>query len=298
MKHRISLILLFLASIAAGIPAFAENPFVYPTPPENLTTLQEKSDYYISRFWDRCNFGSVFKHRTMLDKAFGDWISLMPHASADTVHSAVNKLIARFEKKGPETLALAETARNWLWSDTAQYSSEEIYMPFAQAVVENKKIPGKEKTQFRTELSIMQNSTVGNIMPDFTFTTPSGAKASFADINKGSVLIFIDDPENIDCSMARVRLASDYSTRQLVEKGQLSVLVLNPGRPTEDWKASTALLPDSWHAGATEEAKNLFDMRNAPVFIYLDSNHKVLAKGLSLDHLLNAFSVANSRLAR
>ena len=41
------------------------------------------------------------------------------------------------------------------------------------------------------------------------------------------------------------------------------------------------------------DAYDYFDLRSTPLFVFLNSRHKVLATGLDIDHLLNAFLVSN-----
>lgn len=299
MKHRLYHILALLTLICSGVGAKAENLFVYPTPPDTMQTLQQRSDYFISRFWDRCNFGSAMANPEMFNKSFGDWLSLMPHASADTVHAAVNTLLARFEKKGPETLALVNMAENWMWSDTASYQSEELYTPFLKAAVANKKISNADKARYRAQLRILESSAVGAIMPDFTFVRPDGSQGKLSDATAGSsILIFINDPDCDDCNMARVRLSADFNTRELIDNGKLTLISITPDEATAEWREAASAYPANWLVGAMEDADALFDLRYPPVFVYLDSDRKVLAKNLSIDHLLAAFQVANTQKRR
>ena len=299
MKHRLYRIFAILALLCSAAGVQAQELFVYPTPPDSMQTLQQRSDYFISRFWDRCNFGSAMANPVKFNKSFGDWLSLMPHASADTVHAAVNKLLKRFEKQGPETLALVNMAENWMWSDTASMHSEELYTPFVRAAVANKKISKAEKARYQAQLKILESSAVGATVPDFTFIRPDGTTGRLSDAAEGaSVLIFVNDPDCDDCRMARVRLSADVNTRDLIDKGRLTLISLLPDEPNAEWREAAAAYPENWVVGAMEDADTLFDLRYPPVFIYLDSDHKVLAKGLDIDHLLGAFRVANTQKRR
>lgn len=299
MKHLLYHILAILTVFCCAQGAKAENLFVYPTPPDTMSTLQQRSDYYVSRFWDRCNFGSAMANPEMFNKSFGDWLALMPHASADTVHHAVDALLARFVKKGPETLALANMAENWMWSDTAQYHSDELYMPFLKAAVNHKKISNADKARYRAQLHILESSALGTVVPDFSFVRPDGTSGSLSDATPGSsILIFINDPDCDDCNLARVRLSADFNTRELIDNGKLTLISITPDEATDEWREAAAGYPANWIVGAMEDADTLFDLRYPPVFIYLDSDRKVLAKNLSIDHLLGAFQVANTQKHR
>ncbi|MDE6436176.1 MAG: hypothetical protein K2K69_01535, partial [Muribaculaceae bacterium] len=131
------------------------------------------------------------------------------------------------------------------------------------------------------------------------FIRPDGTTGRLSDAAEGaSVLIFVNDPDCDDCRMARVRLSADVNTRDLIDKGRLTLISLLPDEPNAEWREAAAAYPENWVVGAMEDADTLFDLRYPPVFIYLDSDHKVLAKGLDIDHLLGAFRVANTQKRR
>ena len=145
-------LLLAIIAVCAVVGAFKSNAqddklFVYPVPPDTMSLFQPRVDYIVLRFWDRCNFETARLHPEKFNRAFGDWMDIIPHATADTVHAAVDALLKRFEKNGPVTLDLATMAENWLYADTAAYFSTEIYLPFAKAAASNKKISKAERSR-------------------------------------------------------------------------------------------------------------------------------------------------------
>lgn len=266
--------------------------FIYPTAPDSMTNLQPRCDYLVSHFWDRCNFNTAFRNPAGMNIAFRDWVYMIEHASADTVHTAVDKLIARFNKKGPETLALAQLAETWLYGDSG-IISEEVYLPFARAVVNNKKIKAVDKARYASHVQIIESSALGANVPALSFIRPDGSTGNLGEITGTSVLIFINDPECEDCNTARVRLAADYNANQLINRGELTIVSVYPGEPDSEWLAATTSYPQTWTICAIPDADEYFSMRTTPAFFFLNSRHKVLAKDLTIDYLLGAFRVAN-----
>ncbi|MDE6612662.1 MAG: DUF5106 domain-containing protein [Muribaculaceae bacterium] len=298
MKRIFSILLTIIGLMSASAPdasAKSGDLFIYPVPPDSMQMLQSRCDYIVTRFWDRCNFGTAFdKYPEQLNAAFGDWVAIMPHASADSVHVAIDRLLKRFEKKGPETLALATMAENWLYSDTADYTSEEAYLPFAKAAATHKKIGKADRARFESQARIIESSSVGARVPAIPFTRADGSKGTLDDVRSGSVLLFFNDPDCLDCTMARIRLSADPNTAQLIERGELSVVSIYPGETDDDnWEKAKASTHPSWVTVAMPEAYDYFDLRSTPLFVFLNSRHKVLASGLDIDHLLNAFMVSN-----
>lgn len=119
MKKILYTILLTLSAIIVTVPAKTAEPlFSYPIPPDSMQYLQQRCDYIISRFWDRCNFDRAIREPERFNTDFGAWVNIMPHASSDTVFTAIDNLLGRFAKKnGDITLRLAQMAENWLYSD-------------------------------------------------------------------------------------------------------------------------------------------------------------------------------------
>lgn len=270
-----------------------------PTPPDTMLNLQPRCDYIIARFWDRTNLEQAFLHPEELNQAFGEWVAIMPHASADTVHSSIQRLIAKTAKSGPSTLKLAELAEAWLYSDSSEYHSTEVYLPFAKAAASHKKISKVEKARFAQQVGVIQSSSTGSLVPNFTLIKPDGSKINFNDISGTSILLFINDPDCDDCSLARVRLSADYNTNQLIEKGELTVVSIYPGEANDkSWKEAAASYPSNWVVGALPTADMYFDMRQMPQFIFLNKDHKVLLRDVPVDHYLGAFRTATTKSQR
>lgn len=291
-------ILLLITAIVC-LPCFymkaqaADELFPYPVPPDSMVHLQARCDYIISRFWQRCNFDLAMRNPDKFDKAFGAWIDMMPHASADTVHTAINNLLARFTKKGPETLALAGMARKHVWADSAEIRSDEIYEPFAKAAANNKKINKADRAIYARDARVIASSSIGAILPDLEFVQPDGSKNSTGKIKGSSILLFFYRPGDIDCIHARIRLAADLNTEELIDRGELVVVCINPEGDNEKWSQEAAKMPGQWISGTMSNADDYFDLRLNPQFMFLDKNRKVLVKNMDLNYLLGAFKIAN-----
>lgn len=294
MKMKKFLFAIYL-TVMAAIPVTAkETYFPYPTPPEALTTLSQRTNYLVEHFWERCNLKSAFSSRAKLAEAFRDYVSFMPYASADTVHASIIELINGVKGDKKNLLTLGEIAEATLYSDTAEVLSDELYIPFAKAIADNKKIPAAARARFEHQARVLTNSQVGATAPALTFETPEGGKSDLSKVDSPYTLLFFNDPECEDCTLTRVRLAADFNTRQLIDKGVLKIVSIYPDEPSEEWKNNCKTYPETWVIGASPEADDLFDMRHAPVMYFLDKNHKILAKNILIDNVINAFAMINN----
>lgn len=294
MKRIASYILVLIAIFGSGFNLRADNLFIYPTPPDSMELLQNRCDYIVSRFWDRCKFNYALLHPEEFHKSFGDWLAVMPYASADTVHSSIESLTSRFEKKGPEMEAIAQMARNWLYDDTASFRSDELYLPFAEAAANNKKLKKEIRQAYAIDAQILRSTMPGKRVPGVDVEFVDGSKGTLDDIKSGSLLLFFDDPNDVYCVRPRVLLDTDQATRALVESGELTIVDIYAGDANAVWREHASKLPKSWTAVAMPKANEYFDFRIKPQLMYLNGNHVVKFKDMDLDALLNAFGNAHA----
>lgn len=261
--------------------------FPYPQVPEDLTTLSQRCNFLVDKFWERCNIKQSFSSIDRLNEAFGDWVSFMPYASADTIFPAIDRYIEAVAKTGgPNLLQVVEMAEHWMYADSSEYYSEELYIPFCKAGAEHKKMPKKEKAKYAAKLRVLENSGLGKTVAPFDYTAPDGSRHSFADVVASRVILLFMLPDCFDCTLAKTRLAADYNLGALTSQGLVKVMVITPGEPTDEWKAEAATYPEGWVAASMPDAEELFDLSASPSIYYLNARHKVLGKHLSVDNML------------
>ncbi len=282
--------LALIIGTSLGIKAADGDFFPYPKPPEELTNLADRCDFLVGRFWAGMDFKGGLSKMDKFSSTFNDWVSFMPYAHADTVHAAIDRILTRESKSGPQTLALARMAEAYTYSDTAEIFSEEIYYPFAKAAANHKKISGADRARFQSQVQIMDNTRQGSVVGHLDFVTPQQEKKSLDDVRTQMVVILFNDHDCDDCALARVRLSADINATALIRAGVLSVLCIEPGEASTEWLAAAATYPSDWIIGASENADEYFALRTSPSIYLLDSRHKLLAKDVTIDGLLAALA--------
>lgn len=301
MKIYIKSLVLWLC-LACGLAANAQREntyFPYPQVPEDLTSLSQRCNFLVDKFWERCNIKQSFSSVDKLSEAFGDWVSFMPYATADTVFPAIDRYIEAVAKTGGENLkSVVEMAENWVYSDTSSYYSEELYLPFCKAGAEHKKMPKKARAKYAAQLRMLENSSLGKTVSPFDYKTPDGSTGNFGDVIASRVILLFMTPDNFECSLAKARLAADFNLNSLISAGLVKVVAITPGEPTEQWKAEAATYPEGWVAAALPDAEALFDLSATPSIYYLNARHKVLGKHLSVDNMLLGLRQINQSMGR
>ena len=267
--------------------------FKYPQVPENLPTLSQRANYLVEHFWDQCNLKSAFSARDKLASAFHDYVTYMQFASIDTVNMSINKLIKEVQKTPKNMLTLAQIAEETLYGDSAQFWSDELYLPFATAVTKTKKLSKAEKARYVHQVTILTNSMVGATAPSFNFVSPTGEMMVFDSISAPAIILFFNDPDCTDCRLAKARLSTDLNLNKLIDHGVIKIVSIHPGEADEQWKAEAANYPQNWIVGACEDIPDLFDMRTTPMIYQLDDKHKIIAKHLNVSGIIGALSNLN-----
>lgn len=300
MKRYISAICIALLAICSVNRSVAQEPehyFPYPVVPEQLTTLSERCNYLVFNFWERCNIKQSFSSKSKLDEAFGDWIGLMPYASSDTVYLAIDNYLAAVAKTGGDNLlTVGEMAKKWTFTDSAEYYSEQLYLPFCRELANNKKVSKAQKAIYAAQLQKLESSSLGARIPDFDYVTPDGATKNAGDIIASRIILFFNDPDCMDCNFAKARLSADYNLNQLIQKGLVKVISIYPGEATAEWAAEVLKYPANWEVGASEDIDLYFDLSVMPAIYYIDSRHKVLGKDVPVDNILVAMRQINETM--
>lgn len=265
-----------------------------PEPPKSIERLDERSNYVLEHFWDNFGFKNAFSARKRFDKTLGTFFSVTPYATADTVHMVIDRLIKGIEKARPQNLLdLAEAAERWVHGDNAEYSSDELYYPFLEAVVRNKKAKGPLRARFEAQYRQLQNSRVGANVGDFSFKRPDGATMTLAEVSTPHILLMFVDPDCPDCLLAKARLNADFVIESLVKNQIIGIVPVYPGEATDEkWLQSATTMPEGWIAGANPEADLLFEIPQTPTIYYIHNDGSgpvVKSKNASVDGILDAF---------
>lgn len=272
--------------------------FAYPEPPEELVTLQERTTYLVTHFWDRCNLQSAILNREAFKGAFMDYISFMPYAEATATHESIARLISAYEKSPEHILTLAELAEEAVYNGEADFISDEIFLPFAKAVVENKKISKTKKARLAHEAKIVEQTEVGKPAPELKYTLRDGTASKLSSTQGAHVLLFVNDPDCDECRMTRIRLSADHNINQLLEDGLLRIVSIYPDEYSAEWAQDVANYNPRWIVGAAPDIDEEYDLRTSPALYYLNPQGIILSKTLDPDNLLEAFHVVNSKMNR
>ena len=293
-KLLINIILLFSV---LSVSAADGDLFPYPKPPADMIRLEERCDFIISRFWRGCNIKSAMSKTDKLRSTFNDWVSFMPYATADTVHAAIESLLASVRKSGPETLVLAKMAEEFVYSDSSELRSAEVFLSFAKAAATNKKIGEADRRYFAEAVQRIENSSEGAKVGHFEITSPEGLRLSLDNYHTQLVIVLFMKHDDNEASLTRTRLAADGNIRKLIDRKLLTLICVEPAEPTQQWLAATSSYPPEWVVGAMPDAAQWFELSaDRPSAYLLDGRKKVLWVNANIDQIKNGMAAAAANI--
>lgn len=287
MKRILHTVIAALAIFAATpAKAAADTYFPYPMVPDSISTLQGKADFYITHFWDFCDLKKGFSSRAKMAGALLDYFDLMPHATPRVAFKSMATLLKNIEKQPADQLFFAQKAEEFVHSDTAFFFSDEIFLPFVRAVVENKRIPAKDKQHFIHQAAVLTATQLGQRTPDISFTDRNGNAAAYVPDSTDVNFIFFTDPGSSAARLAKARLNADAKTSRLIDAGVLKVVAIANMEPGQEWLDFAKTMPDSWVVGAAPGIDQLYDIRRTPEFYVVDNSGNILLKHATIDQII------------
>ena len=180
----------------------------------------------------------------------------------------------------------ADIADKYLYSGGGTFVSDEAYLPFAEAVAESKKVDELRKLRYIYQYDVLTKNQVGMTVTDFEYKLPGkDKKYRIKKLKSPYILLYINDPECEDCSLATLRLSVSQALLQEIREGRLTILSLYPDGETEEWLAGVADYPKEWVVASMENGERCFDLRVMPALYLLDKDKKIILRNTSLEEV-------------
>lgn len=261
--------------------------FEYITAPEEITPLNEKSNYLVEHFWDNMDFKTKSTvDQTALNHAFNVYATPLRFADKEKASAAVDKLLDTLSKNPVLLLQFTKAAEENIFGPRADAWIDEVYIKFLNTLIKNKKITPQRKEKYQRQLTMIENSKIGNTAPSFSFENKNGGESTYFPMSTPSIIIF-GNPVSPDWRITRLRMETNAQLTQAVDKGKLNVLFIIPDK-IDNWREEVANYPQRWTVGVAENIGDKIDIRAksdayfASVY-YVGSDGKIVMKNVPLE---------------
>lgn len=279
---------MMLAGLAGQAQTMPNTYIQRPIVPDSVKTFQGRCDYLSNHFWDFCEMTKAFSAKQKMAEEFRTYIGILRYASPDAAINGMADIMKRLEKQPKDQLFMAEVAEGHLYSDTAKVWIDQLYLPVAQAIADNKRISKAEKARFVQQAEVLGRSMDGMQVPSLPYTRLDGSMSNLQADSAEVTVVFFNDPDCDDCGMARLRLDADVSMNELIAEGVVKVVALSLSEPDEDWRKAMESYPKTWTVGAAPDADLTIDLRGGtPSFYVLGRHGKIWRKHLDVNQVID-----------
>lgn len=260
--------------------------FPYPTVPDTISSFNGRADYFVTHFWDYADMKRIFSNKAGVKAALGDYLAMMPHTDSDVAKQSVTTLLDKLKKQPADQAYLALCAKEMLYDDSAKFWSDELMIPFAEAVAANKKAPAADRVRMEQLARILNGNRRGHAAPAPQMTLAGGGTQPVyvPDDSVTFNVLFFNDPTCDACDLARIKLDGDYLVSRLVKTGHVKITSIYPGEADdEEFEKMVKRVPAGWTAGALPDADLIYDLRTQPCFYVLTGQGFIVEKNLGVD---------------
>lgn len=279
-------------------PVRIEPLFQYPSAPDSIDNLSDKSDWLMRSFWNDFDFSaSKAVDQNALNDAFAVYSSAMRFANRDVVMNSVDNLIKKVKGNPTMTLQMAKAAEEALYGPRAEIWSDEVYLPFIKCVTSDKSLSGARTARYADQLKKLTTSAVGKKAPGFRYRLRNRHERDFKPTAKYTLIEF-GNPDCDDCRYAKTHLEMASDIMEMVEAGTLQILFIVPDvAPDEEEEVLSMLAgyPEKWVAGIGYGIDDMYDIRLSPSFYLLGKKGDIIVKNANVANVIEAIRNEISR---
>jgi thioredoxin-related protein len=168
------------------------------------------------------------------------------------------------------------------WNPNSDYRNEFLTKTVLNEQIVSPWYSEMEKHNYKKELKLLQQNSVGNAANDFTYYIPEGKAKRLYDIEAKYLLLFFYNPECEACKEMKESLMKSAIIQQQIKTKQLKVLAVYTDKDETVWRKHLPEMPITWLNGRDENEfvwKNrVYDLRAIPSVYLLDKEKRVLLK--------------------
>ena len=263
--------------------------FEYPTAPEEMEDLTDRSDYLMEHFWDAMDFTRQDAlDQNALNHAFSVYASAMPFASRDAVLKSVSDIIGKVKDNPILLIQFTKSAEETLYGPRADMWSDEIYSPFLKAYLGCKGISETRKMRYRNQSDKINGTARGKKAPAFRYRIRNGQYRDFKP-EAHYTLIEFGEPGCDDCRFARLKLEMASDLTDMIEAKKVQMMFIVPDVAPDEEKETLDKLQDypvGWTAAIGYGIDDKYDIRNVPSFYVLGPKGVIEGKNLDVSRAL------------
>ncbi|MCH3995333.1 MAG: DUF5106 domain-containing protein [Prevotella sp.] len=260
-----------------------ETGFPYPSIPESLRSVSERTDYLLAHYWDNYAFqDTALVHQPQTEQGLVNFLDLLERIDSKTATAAVQHFMSDTEK-APDVSRNYFSAQleHYLYDPESPMHNTDLYLSFLQSLMHFPHLSETDLSKLSFQFDNVKKNKCGDQASDFVYENRSGIKHTLYDTKGDYILLFFYDPDCENCH----RATAELKKMRLLANPKIKVLAVYPDEDTEKWEKGRGLIPDSWidarSPGGEVFKKSIYFIQAMPTIYLLDKSKKVILKDCS-----------------
>jgi len=282
----------------------AEIPMMITEPEERMAWLGE-------HFWDRYTAtDSLYYSDSVtvngvtleeLEKQVGLFTTLVEQEDPADGEKAMTALYARmtaFQEAFPSANLLPELTglvSRYFYDPNSPGRSEELYLPFAQAMSACPLISALDRERYAYEARMCALNRPGTRAADFRFVDTAGHRHTLYGIKADMTLLVFGNPDCHACKELQEALEGSEELAGAIASGELKVVDIYIDEDIDAWKEHIPEYPASWINGYDPDfvirTDLLYNVRALPSLYLLSADKTVLLKDATPEQFFAALGL-------
>lgn len=140
-------------------------------------------------------------------------------------------------------------------------------------------------------LHLLMANRPGTVATDLSMMLADGSETRLHEMQAPLTLLFINDPDCLNCRQTVRKLQQSETFTRAVESGRLSVVALATMTDEAQWRGSLGEMPPQWKAAFDKwelvAGGRDYDISSLPSLYLLDGEHRVLLRHCTTKQLLD-----------
>lgn len=256
--------------------------FQLPLPPADLEPEGRRA-FLRDHFWDNFQFSDT----TVLDRIDSvelvqAYIAFVGQVLTPKDTASMRQLMRRADSSKPMLERFHRLGELLLYDPNSPIRSDELYIPVLEQVIASDHYDEYEKLAPAYDLELVRQNRVGKPANDFRYTLHDGRSARLYELHAPYTLLFISNPGCPMCRTIREQVSESPFLSELIERGDLRVLMLYPDEDLSEWHAHRSEIPSLWinayDKGGVIQRERLYDLKAIPSLYLLDGRKRVILK--------------------
>ena len=276
--------------------------------PMMITEPAERVAYLALHFWDRFSATDRLFHCDSLtingvskedvEKQMGIFATMLEQAPAEVGTSSMQAFYGRldaFQRAFPGSNMLPEMAamtQSYFYDPNSPVRSEELYLPFVQALAASELIDPTYRTAYDWDARMCALNRRGTPAADFTFIDTAGRKRTLYGVKARRLLLIFGNPDCGACRDLMETMENIPQLQDLLDDGSLKVVDIYIDEDITLWKSKQDTYPARWINGYDPSfvirTDLLYNVRALPSIYLLAEDKTVLLKDCTPEAALRA----------